>query len=85
MLVNATYILLCFEAVDRPDSKEVPRRARKMMRIRSLVTLGIFATAALVALRYPAGGMALICLCLIVYVSPEAPGVKTSERVQLAE
>jgi hypothetical protein len=51
-----------------------------MMRVRSLITLGIFAAAALVSLRYPAGGMALICLCLIVYLRPEAPGMKTLSK-----
>jgi uncharacterized membrane protein len=75
VLVNATYILLCWEAVDRPQSEEVPPRMRMMMRVRSLVTLAIFATAAIVALKYPIGGMALICLCLAVYVRPEAPNI----------
>jgi uncharacterized membrane protein len=73
VLVNATYLLLCMEAVDRPHSKKVPPWMRNDMRIRSLVTLGIFATAAVVALKYPIGGMALICLCLLVYLRAEAP------------
>jgi len=77
VLVNATYLALCFEVVDRPRSAGVPPRARMMMRMRSLATLAIFAAAALVALKYPAGGMALICLCLMVYLRPEAPGVIT--------
>jgi uncharacterized membrane protein len=74
VLVNATYLALCFEAVDRPESEDVPPRARMMMRMRSLVTLGIFTTAAFVDLKYPVGGMALICLCLIVYLRPEPLG-----------
>jgi uncharacterized membrane protein len=76
VLVNATYLFLCTEAIDRPQSKDVPPRARMMMRVRSLVTLGLFALAAVVALRYPIGGMALICLCLVVYLQPEAPDIK---------
>ena len=75
VLVNAMYLLLCMEVIDRPQSKDVPPRARMMMRIRSLVTLGIFASAAVVALKYPIGGMALICLCLVVYLRPEAPDI----------
>ena len=63
--------------VDRPRSAGVPPRARMMMRMRSLATLAVFAAAALVAVKYPAGGMALICLCLMVYLRPEAPGVIT--------
>jgi len=43
------------------------------MRIRSTVTLGIFASAAIVALKYPIAGIVLICLCLGFYVRPEAP------------
>ena len=77
VLVNATYLALCIETVDRAQSEAVPPRARMMMRMRSLVTLGIITAAAIVALKYPVGGMALICLCLIVYLRPEAPGVKT--------
>ncbi|MGY3617805.1 TMEM175 family protein [Bradyrhizobium sp. USDA 10063] len=76
VLVNATYLLLCMEAIDRPRSKDVPASARRMMRVRSFVTLGLFALAGVVALKYPIGGMALICLCLIVYLRPEPPNVR---------
>jgi len=44
------------------------------MRMRSLATLVGFAAAGVVSLRYPIGGMAMICLCLILYLSPGAPG-----------
>jgi uncharacterized membrane protein len=73
-LVNVTYLLLCLEAVDRSAAHKVEPRVRSMMRMRSLVTLAVFAAAGVVALRYPIGGMATICLCLIVYMSPGAPG-----------
>jgi len=74
-LVNATYLLLCLEAVDRAAPHKVEPRARSMMRMRSFATLAVFAAAGVVALRYPIGGMAMICLCLIVYLSPGAPGI----------
>lgn len=77
VLVNATYLLLCFEAVDRPQREDVQPRERMMMRVRSMTTLGIFIAAAFTALKYPAVGMALICVCLVVYIRPQAPGVKT--------
>ncbi|SDT54572.1 TMEM175 family protein [Bradyrhizobium canariense] len=80
VLVNATYILLCMEVIDRPQSKDVPRRARMMMRARSVVTLGLFASAAVVALKHPIGGMTLICLCLVVYLRPEAPEIKSGRH-----
>jgi uncharacterized membrane protein len=73
-LVNVTYLLLCREAVDRSAPHKIEPRARSMMRMRSLVTLAVFAAAGVVALRYPIGGIAMICLCLIVYLSPGAPG-----------
>jgi uncharacterized membrane protein len=76
VLVNLTYLLLCWEAVDRSAPHKVTPRARSMMRMRSLVTLAVFSAAAVVALRYPIGGMAMICLCLLVYLSPGAPGVR---------
>jgi uncharacterized membrane protein len=76
VLVNATYLLLCAEAIDRPHRAAIPARERRMMRIRPLVTLALFTAAAIVALKYPIGGMGLICVCLLVYLRPEAPGVR---------
>jgi len=73
-LVNVTYLLLCLEAVDRSAPHKVEPRARSMMRMRSLATLVGFAAAGVVALRYPIGGMAIICLCLFLYLSPGVPG-----------
>ena len=75
LLVNVTYVLLCMEAVDRSAPHKVAARDRSMMRMRSFATLVVFAAAGLVALRYPIGGMAMICLCLVVYLSPGTPGV----------
>lgn len=74
VLVNLTYLLLCFEAVDRSAPQKVTADVRSMMRMRSFATLAVFAAAGFVALRYPIGGMAMICLCLVVYLSPGAPG-----------
>ncbi|NUR14558.1 MAG: DUF1211 domain-containing protein [Bradyrhizobium sp.] len=71
-LVNATYVALIFDLVGRAG--EVPSRERRIMRIRSVVTLAIFALAAGVALRFPIAGLAMCCCCLIVYLKPEAPG-----------
>ncbi len=82
VLVNATYVLLCREVVDLPASTKVPPRARKMMRMRSWTTLLVFATAAIVALRYPIAGMTMICLCLLVYLRPEAPGSRSAEPAE---
>jgi uncharacterized membrane protein len=76
-LVNLTYILLCWEIVDRPRVATMSPRRRRTMHIRALVTLGLFAAAAILALAYPIGGLALICFCLVLYLRPAAPGVET--------
>lgn len=75
-LVNATYIALIWELIERDPVKQVPAKARKLMRIRSIATLGIFAAAALVALRYPLVGLGMCFCCLILYLRPEAPGAE---------
>jgi TMEM175 potassium channel family protein len=72
VMVNATYMVLWWEAVDRPQVEDVPPRVRRLMRMRSVGTLGVFALAALIALRLPVAGMALICGCLLLYLRPEA-------------
>ena len=80
VLVNVTYLALCWEAVDRPTHEDVSARMRRMMRMRSFLTIGVFVTAALVALRWPAIAMLLICLCLIGYLRPDIPERKNVER-----
>jgi uncharacterized membrane protein len=75
-LVNATYISLIWEVIERYPAKDVSPKERKIMRFRSIATLCIFATAAIVALRYPLVGLGMCCCCLIVYLKPEAPGAE---------
>ena len=72
-LVNATYIALIWELIDR-SSVEISHRVRRVMRFRSIATLCFFATAAAVALRYPVAGLGICICCLIVYLRPEPPG-----------
>jgi uncharacterized membrane protein len=76
-VVNATYIALIWELIERDPAKRVSPKARKLMRLRSIATLGIFAAAALVALRYPLVGLGMCCCCLILYLRPDAPGAET--------
>jgi uncharacterized membrane protein len=72
-LVNATYVLLIRELVDRRPADDVPMKVRKMMRIRSIATLCLFGGAAAVALKFPLLGLAICVACLVVYLKPEAP------------
>jgi hypothetical protein len=72
--VNATYICLVHELIDRAAADDVSPRERRIMRFRSIVTLCVFGAAALVALKFPLVGLAMCICCLIVYLKPEAPG-----------
>ena len=73
-LVNLTYIFLIWECIDRTPLDELSPRVRRIMRIRSIVTLCVFGLAAVVALKYPLVGLGMCCCCLIVYLKPDAPG-----------
>jgi uncharacterized membrane protein len=75
-LVNATYAVLVWDLIGRGRSGEVSAKARRNMRIRAMVTLFLFGTAAVVSLRYPLVGLAICCCCLIVYLKPEAPSIR---------
>src|SRR5262249_28623158 len=73
-LVNATYICLIWELIDRPDVDAVSPKARRLMHVRSVTTLCLFAIAAVVALKYPLAGLGICVCCLIVYLKPDPPG-----------
>jgi uncharacterized membrane protein len=75
-LVNATYIALIWELLPRAPVAGVSKRQRKTMHLRAITTLGIFAAAAAVALKYPLFGLGMCICCLIVYLKPEAPGAE---------
>ena len=75
-LVNATYILLIRELIDRAPVEDVTPRERKIIWTRSIITLCAFGAAATVALRFPLVGLAMCCCCLIVYLKPEGPGCR---------
>ena len=73
VLVNITYLALCFEVVDRPAHEDITQRVRRLLRMRSFITVGVFAASAVVALKWPVVAMVLICLCLIGYLRPDVP------------
>lgn len=72
-LVNATYIFLVRELIDRTRNKRVTPTARRTMRMRSITTLSLFGSAVIVALKYPLLGLGICCCCLVVYLRPEPP------------
>ena len=75
-LVNATYICLIYELIDRTPAVEVSPGERRIMHYRSIITLCVFGAAAVVALKYPLFGLGMCICCLIVYLKPGAPGAK---------
>jgi uncharacterized membrane protein len=78
-LVNATYVSLIWELIDRAPGGGVARAVRRTMRLRSIATLCLFGVAAVVALRYPLVGLGICICCLIVYLRPEPPGAGVGE------
>jgi uncharacterized membrane protein len=72
-LVNATYILLIRELIDRDDLESVSPALRRSMRRRALATLCLFGGSAAIALKYPVIGLAICCACLVAYLKPDAP------------
>ncbi len=72
-LVNATYICLSWELIDRIPVDQVSLTVRKVMRFRSITTLCLFGVASLVALKYPLAGLGICICCLIAYLKPDPP------------
>jgi uncharacterized membrane protein len=79
-LVNVTYVALIWELMGRIPPQEVSASERRIMRVRSIATLCVFGVAAVVALKFPLVGLGMCCCCLIVYLKPEAPGVRCNSR-----
>jgi len=75
-LVNATYVCLIWELIDRSPFVEVSSTARRIMHFRSVTTLCLFGVAALIALKYPLAGLGVCICCLIVYLKPDPLGVR---------
>jgi len=78
-LVNATYICLMWELIERAPVNAVPPKVRRIMRFRSIATLCLFGAAAVVALQYPLVGLGICCCCLIVYLRPAPPGLSEQQ------
>jgi TMEM175 potassium channel family protein len=76
VVVNLTYLALCWEAVDRPAGEDVSQLMRRMLQMRSFITMAVFAAAVVIALKWPVVAMTLICLCLVGYLRPDIPGIK---------
>jgi uncharacterized membrane protein len=69
-LVNVTYVGLIWELNPAADASA---HVRRVIKWRSLITLGLFGSAAVIALRWPMLGLAICIGCLAVYLKPD-PG-----------
>src|ERR1700741_3549418 len=65
-LVNATYICLIWELIDR--TQNVSSKVRRIMHVRSILTLCFFGIASGVALKFPLIALGICICCLIVYL-----------------
>ena len=74
-LVNVTYVALIWELVESEGGIAPLRRA---LRRRSIITLCLFAAAAVIALAYPVIGLTICIGCLILYLKPD-PSTLPSE------
>jgi len=73
VLVNITYVALLWETFERAEERETSGQARRMMRVRSFLTLGTFTIAMVLSVKFPLYGLGLVCFCLVFYLRPEAP------------
>jgi len=79
--VDAAYLTFERAVMAQADCSQVPEKAKRQARLRSLVTLAIFAAAGLAAFAWPLVGVALICLALSFFVRPEVPGMRLARPV----
>jgi len=74
VMVNIAFLGYQQEALSQASDSEVPPTARRITRVRALITLGIFVTAACVAYWSPWLGFGLVCCVLLIYLRPQVPG-----------
>jgi uncharacterized membrane protein len=81
VLVNAAYLAVERLALAQASDDAMSATTRRIVRLRSVLTLAAFAVAMVVALARPAVGFALICCTLFAYLRPAPFGrpVKRSE------
>jgi uncharacterized membrane protein len=74
--IDVAYNVFEHEVLARANTIQVPARARRMARRRSLVVFASFTTATLVAFIAPRIGFGLICGALILHVRPDVTGTR---------
>jgi uncharacterized membrane protein len=74
VLINIAFLAFQQEALSQASDGDVTPRTRRFTRMRALITLGIFATAACVAFWSALAGFGLVCCVLLIYLRPRVPG-----------
>ena len=64
------FICLIFELIGLHPTEAISAKVRRIMRVRSIATLCLFALAVGVALKYQIAGLGICICCLIVYLRP---------------
>jgi uncharacterized membrane protein len=70
VLVNLAYLPFERHALRQAKDEEVSARTRRLVKVRSLSTLGTFFAAMLVSLEFPSWGFGLVCCALLAYLRP---------------
>jgi uncharacterized membrane protein len=80
--IDLAYRVFERQAFDQADPSELSEHVRRMARRRSLITVLIFAAAAVCAMVAPWAGFALICCALFSYLVPELRIIRFSNKPQ---
>jgi uncharacterized membrane protein len=71
VLINTAYLFFEQEVFANAGTADLPARARRLARRRTLIGLAVFAAAGLVAPSVPLLGFSLICGALLLYLRPD--------------
>lgn len=74
LLVNLTYLLLFRQIAAEKNIKDISDRSKRLLHLRSAITITIFASAMIFAIRFPYVGFGLVCFSLILYLRPDISG-----------
>lgn len=74
VFVNLTYHAFAYEVIGRNSNDSAQLVLRRRALARSLLTIGLFTVAMLLALKAPIAAFALVTCVLLTYSHPEIPG-----------
>jgi len=74
--VDLAYLAFERAVMAQADYSQVPEKAKRQTRVRSLATVAIFAAASVAAVFSPIAGVVLICVALSFFVRPEVRGLR---------